>query len=95
MMGATTEGQPPPRKPAEPMSEQKIDFAYTVYWTKTAREWDADRRKLIAGRVAALIGSPDFLNNAFERKFQMEGLDNNGHSGASLIALQKVLAAMD
>jgi hypothetical protein len=45
--------------------------------------------------VTTLIESPDFLNNAFERKFQVEGLDDLHHSGASLIALKKVLEAMD
>ena len=76
------------------MTEQKIDFAYTVFWTKMAWGWDTDKRKVIAERVAALIASPDFLNNAFERKFKVEGLDASAHSGASLMALQKVLAAM-
>ena len=90
-----TEQPQPTRKAAEPMTEQKIDFAYTVYWTKMAREWGGDRRKLVAGRVAALIASPEFLNNAFERKFQIGGPDDIAHSGASILALQKVLQAMD
>lgn len=89
-----TEDPKPVRKTAEQMTEQRIDFAYTVYWTKMAVTWDAERRQRIAGRVAALIGSPEFLNNAFERKFQIEDLDDLGHSGASLLALKKVLEAM-
>ncbi len=88
-----TEEQPSVHKLPEPMTEQKIDFAYTVYWTKITRQWDPGRRRLIADRVSALIASPAFLNNAFERKFQVEGLDEAAHSGASLLALQKVLAA--
>lgn len=89
-----TENGQPGRKPAGPMTEQGIDFAYTVYWTKIAREWDADRRALVAGRVADLAASPGFLNNAFERKYRVEGLDDSGHSGASILALRKVLEAM-
>ncbi len=90
-----TEPKEPARTSAERMTDRRIDFAYTVYWTKTTRGWDAERRKTILGRVAALTASPEFLNNAFERKFQIEGLDDLGHSGASLLALKKVLEAMD
>ena len=90
----------PQRKPLEPLTEQRIDFAYTVFWTKMARNWDSAKRGLIAQRVAALSASPDFINNAFSRKFEIEGLEEvslgqTAHSGASLLALQKVLAAFD
>ena len=90
-----TEPERPPRASSEPMTGRRIDFAYTVYWMKTARGWDAERRKMIADRLALLLASPEFLNNAFERKFQIDGLDDLGHSGASLLALKKVLEAID
>jgi hypothetical protein len=90
----------PPSGPAEPLTEQRIDFAYTVFWTKMARGWDADRRGQMAARLAALIASPDFVNNAFSRKFEVGGLEDaslgqTAHSGASLLALQKVLSALE
>ena len=79
----------------EPLTERNIDFSYTVYWLKIAREWDADKRRLIADRVRAITLSEDFLNNAFERKYTIEGLDDLAHSGASLVALRKVLEALE
>ncbi len=83
----------PPRRPAEPLTEQRIDFAYTIFWTKMVRTWEDDKRKMIAERVEAMIAAPDFINNAFERKYTVEGLDDMAHSGASLLALKKVLEA--
>ena len=55
------------------------------------RMWNADRRRLMAERVNAVIGSPEFHDNALERNYKVEGLDESAHSGASLLALQKVL----
>ena len=77
----------------EPLTEQKVDFAYTIFWTKTSAGWDEAKIALIAERVAALIVSSDFDKNFFERKFKVEGLDDLAHAGASLLALQKVLEA--
>ncbi|HEY4722395.1 MAG TPA: hypothetical protein VII92_11135 [Anaerolineae bacterium] len=73
-------------------SREPIDYSYTVYWTKTARLWHVDQRATIAGNLAALLGSPDFQANPFNRKYTLQGLEG-AHSGASLIALQKVLLA--
>jgi hypothetical protein len=87
--------QPPPRKPAEPLTEQRIDFAYTIFWTKMVRTWNEEKRKAIAARVARLTASPEFVNNAFERKFEVEGLDGLAHAGASIVALKKVLEAFE
>jgi hypothetical protein len=85
----------PPRKPAEPLTEQRIDFAYTIFWTKMVRTWDDAKRKTIAAKVEALTTSPEFVNNAFERKFEIEGLDELAHAGASIMALKKVLEAFE
>jgi hypothetical protein len=82
-------------KPAEPLTAPKIDFAYSIFWTKMTRTWDSERRRLMAERVGAVIHSPDFHDNALERKYMVEGLDEFAHSGASLLALQKVLAAWE
>ena len=79
----------------EPLTKQNIEFSYTVYWLKIARAWDADQRRLIADRVLAITLSEDFLNNAFERKYTIEGFDDAAHSGASLLALHKVLEALE
>ncbi len=86
--------QPPPRRPAEPLTEERIDFAYTIFWTKMARMWGEEKRKTILARVETMIAAPDFINNAFERKYAIEGLDEVAHSGASLLALKKVLEAL-
>ena len=86
--------KPLPR-PAEPLTAPKIDFAYSIFWTKMARTWDAERRRLMAGRVAVLVSALDFEANALERKYRLEGLDDLAHSGASLLALQKVLEALE
>lgn len=90
--------QRPPAKPAEPLTEQRIDFAYTVFWTKMVRQWEPARRVLITQRLTDLLASPDFINNAFSRKFEVAGLEDvslgqPAHSGASLLALKKVLEA--
>lgn len=72
---------------------EPIDFSYTVFWTKHARLWDAATRSDVATRLNNLLKSPEFKANPFERKYTLDELDG-AHSGASLIALQKVLAAL-
>lgn len=84
----------PPRRPAPPLTEQSIDFSYTIFWMKMARTWDEPKRNAILAKVEAIIATPDFINNAFERKYALEGLDEVAHSGASLLALKKVLEAL-
>jgi hypothetical protein len=85
----------PARKPAEPLTEERIDFAYTIFWTKMVRTWGEEKRKVMAAKVDELTASDDFINNAFERKFKIEGLDDSGHAGASIVALKKVLEAFE
>ena len=74
-------------------AREPIDYSYTVYWTKTARLWHVDQRAAIAGNLAVLLGSPGFQANPFDRKYILQSLEG-AHSGASLIALQKVLQAL-
>ena len=85
----------PARKGPGPLTEDRILFGYRMNWTRTAMTWDADRRALIAARVDAIIHSSDFEQNALERRFRVEGLDDQAHSGASLIALADVIRALD
>lgn len=68
---------------------------YRMNWTRTVIGWDATRRATIAARVEAVIASSGFENNALERRFHVEGLDGQAHSGASLLALAEVIRALD
>lgn len=71
----------------------RIDFSYSVYWMKQARQWDAARRAQVLEAVQDLMRQPSFLLNAYERRYTVPGLDPQAHSGASLAALEKVLHA--
>ncbi len=71
----------------------RIDYSYTVFWTKTARLWDAATREAIAQHLAKLIASADFDANFYQRTYTLSEIDG-AHSGASLLALQKVLEAL-
>ena len=84
----------PEPQPPEPLTTDRIDAGYRLFWTKIALSWNGDRRTTMAGRVADAIGAPDFENNALERRFRVEGLDEQAHSGASLLALAEVLRAL-
>jgi hypothetical protein len=85
----------PEPQPPEPLTTDRIDAGYRLFWTKIALNWDSDRRTMMAGQVADVIGASDFENNALERRFHVEGLDEQAHSGASLLALAEVLRALD
>ena len=87
--------RPPPPTPPEPLSAERIDTGYRLFWTKMALAWDGARRAEVAAHVAAVIARPDFENNALERRFHVEGLDDLAHSGASLLALVEVLRTLD
>lgn len=78
-----------------PLTEERIRAGYRMYWTTTAYEWTIERRTLIAGQVAAMMARLDFEANALERRFRIEALDHQAHSGASLLALAEVLRALD
>jgi hypothetical protein len=74
----------------------RIEFSYTIYWTKLARHWDPARRAAVRESVRLVLAQPGFEANAYERRYSVPGLDAEGqaHSGASLTALEKVLAAL-
>lgn len=74
-------------------SREPIDYSYTIFWTKTARLWPIDQRASVAKNLETLINSADFKANPFDRHYTLDGVDG-AHSGASLIALKKVLEAL-
>lgn len=80
---------------AEPLSEERLTSGYRMNWVRTVLTWDSERRATIAARVDAVIHSSGFENNALERRFHVEGLDDQAHSGASLLALADVIRALD
>ena len=85
----------PERQPPEPLSDERIAAGYRMFWTKMALGWDAARRQHIAGRLAVVLDAPGFEDNALERRFRVPDLDEQAHSGASLLALAEVLRALD
>ncbi len=74
-------------------ARDRVDYSYTIFWTKNARLWDKAKREDVAQRLAAAIDSPDFDANFYQRTHTLEGVDG-AHAGASLLALQKVLQAL-
>lgn len=73
----------------------RVDFSYTIYWTKQARQWDAAHRAAIHAALLQTLAQPGFEPNAYARRYTVPGLDEQAHSGASLMALKKVLAAFN
>ena len=89
-------GQPRAETPApKPPGPPRVDFSYTIYWTKTARRWDEKQRAAMAEAVMAVMAQPGFEANDYERRYRVAGLDDLAHAGASLVALRKVLAALE
>ena len=74
-------------------TRNRVDYSYTVFWTKNARLWDKPKRAEMLRRVNTLIQSPEFSANPYNRNYPLEGIDGS-YSGASLLALQKVLEAL-
>ncbi|HZY45311.1 MAG TPA: hypothetical protein VFF70_11230, partial [Anaerolineae bacterium] len=75
-------------------SREPIDYSYTIFWTKTARLWPLNQRSSVAKNLETLINSADFKDNPFDRHYMLDGVEGS-HSGASLIALKKVLEALN
>jgi len=74
-------------------TRDRIDYSYAVFWLKLARLWDKAQCEAVTQQLAALIGLLDFEANFYQRTYTLAGLDGD-HSGASLLALQKVLNAL-
>lgn len=77
-------------EPDEPSPFQ----AYTFFWTKEARTWSAERREAVSTELEMLISDPEFEANPYERRYSVPAADGSKHSGASLIALNRVLGAL-
>ena len=74
-------------------ARDRVDYSYTVFWTKGARLWDAAKREAVMQQLAELIASTDFSANFYQRAYVLAEVEG-AHSGASLLALQKVLEAL-
>ncbi len=77
------EGEPP-----------RFAYSYSVFWLKTARAWPAQKRQAITAALQRVLGARDFVPTATAKRFTVDGLDEP-YSGASLLALSKVLAALE
>jgi len=70
-------------------------FAYRLGWLKEARTWDSRRRAEVAGGLRAVLSDPAFSPNEYNRRYRVPALDASLHAGASLLALQQVLLALE
>ncbi len=75
--------------------DSHADYAYVIYWTKTARAWTAEHRREARLAVQALLARTDFRATLYERLYRLDEIDSSAHAGGSLIALQRVLQAME
>lgn len=80
---------PAPKPPGPP----RVEYSYTIFWTKQVRAWDTARRAAIAEALRPVLAQPGFEGNDYERRYRVAGLDEQAHAGASLLALDKVLRA--
>lgn len=94
-MSSLPQDQEKPIPPGTPMTEARIDFGFRIYWTKMATQWDMVRLREVRKQVLTVTQQPDFEKNLIERRFRVEGLDVQAHSGASLLALIEVLNALE
>lgn len=78
----------------EKMTEAKVDFSFRIYWTKIGRAWDLERIRTLQSEVKAVTNQVDFEKNLIDRRYVVSSLDEQAHSGASLLALLDVLAAL-
>lgn len=70
-------------------------FSYTIYWTKEVRTWEAEKRRQVRETLEAEVQKPGFVPDAHARAYSVPQVDDSQHSGASLIALLKVIKAFD
>jgi hypothetical protein len=81
--------------PPTPLTGERIEAGYRLFWTKIAFGWEAERRQMILERTLQVVQAPEFEPTALQRRFRVDGLDEQAHSGASLLALIEVLRALD
>jgi hypothetical protein len=70
-------------------------FDYRVYWTKQAIGWSRERRMHVMAALRGLIDQPDFIPTESERLYDVDELGEENYAGASLIALETVLRALE
>lgn len=87
----------PPKKTAEKMTAPKVDFSFRVYWTKMTLSWPAERRAEVRAMVKAITDDENFDRNLITKQYTLplDDIPEQTHSGASLMALLDVLAALD
>jgi hypothetical protein len=85
----------PLQRRREPSPEESTTYAYAVHWTKTARAWPSERRRSVLRAVRAVRERPDFRATLHERLYHLDDVDSAAYAGASLIALERVLQAME
>ncbi len=76
-----------------PLGPPRVDFSYTIFWTKQVRQWDAARQAAVTAALRPVLAQPGFEANDYARRYTVSGLDDQAHAGASLLALHKVLRA--
>ena len=86
--------QPQPQK-SIPMTEHRVDMSFRIFWTKISREWELERIRNVRKQVQLVTQQPNFQKNLVERRYAVDGLDDQSHSGASLLALIDVLDALE
>jgi hypothetical protein len=73
---------------------ERAGYSYRVFWAKTARSWPSDRQAAARSAIRALQSQGDFVPSLFTRAYRLDAVDASPHSGASLLALQQVLEAL-
>lgn len=69
--------------------------AYTFFWMKEARQWSERRRAAVSLELEELMRGANFEANLYERRYSLPALEEGRHAGASLLALSRVLQALD
>jgi hypothetical protein len=82
------------RLPASGQREDPV-VSYRLFWTGQARTWTAERRQAVLRAIEEVLATPGFEPNPYERRYRLAPLDSSGHAGASLVALQEALTALD
>jgi hypothetical protein len=85
---------PVPAAPQPQPGPPRVDFSYTIFWTRQARAWSAERRAQVADGLAEVLAQPGFETNDYARRYRVPALDGQAYAGASLNALARVLEAL-
>lgn len=84
---------------AVPMTEDRIDMSFRIFWTKICRNWPLDQIQDVQQQVRPITQQADFEKNLIERRYSVPGLvegeTHQMHSGASLLALLQVLDTLE